>query len=117
MLALVVRRVLMGNVGRQDNEVSKVCLVQKEKMVLLVQPDGPGVMDKRGLLVLKVLLVIVGCLVSKETPGPVVSTDMMVVTVRPVLKALLVSVGCLVSKEKPGLVVSTDVMVVTAQKV
>jgi hypothetical protein len=53
------------------------------------------------------LLVSVGCLVSKEKPGLVVSTVVMVVTVRLVLKALLVIVGCLVSKEMPGLVVST----------
>ena len=66
------------------------------------------------------MLVIVGCLVSKVTPGLVVSTVAMVVTAqkeRPGVKALLVIVGCLVSKETPGLVVSTVVMVVTAQKV
>ena len=100
----VVTMVMMVSRVPQDLKVWLVMTVPQvlvENVVFQVQTG------QKERPVLKALLVSVGCLVSKATPGLVVSTVVMVVTVRLVLKALLVIVGCLVSKEMPGLVVST----------
>jgi len=66
--------VLKVSLVRRVRQVLKVLLANEEKMVTMVMmelKERPGV---------KAFLVIVGCLVSKVTPGLVVSTVVMVVT-------------------------------------